>query len=166
MSPVFDYGLYGGLVWGYSWPFPTASAHWIWNAPYGNQPNYIIPFIRVYYVSGSSRVKVTINLCVDNYGVVFVNGKRVGGSVQATAYFEPGKNTIEIDATNLGPSGDNFAGLLFSAVDASGTVLLVSDSSWSFGCPSNLVYGDGENTAMCAISGNERMLFYYLRHSL
>ncbi len=115
----------------------TVPGKWIWSAP-GNRPaGEKVVFTRE--IQLPSKFSAQMVVTCDNEYVLKVNGKRVGGdadwetveSFDLSRALRAGKNTIRIEAKNLG-SAPNAAALYahLHVAGASGTRTITADKKW------------------------------------
>ncbi|RYG39660.1 hypothetical protein EON81_00220 [bacterium] len=116
-------------------------AQWIWSAEGDSTSLGTRHFRRIFDLGPGQKVaRAVLDLAVDNTYALSINGRKTGtgdnwmkpGRHQITPYLRPGKNTIEIEAANIGAS-PNPAGLIAHLrleFDGGTPFDIVSDASW------------------------------------
>ncbi|KAG2495249.1 hypothetical protein HYH03_006522 [Edaphochlamys debaryana] len=124
--------------------FADASARWIWTSPWATTKapvSSVIVFSKA--VTAPGPTSATLHIAVDSSADVYINNAYVGTALsskdsvaasQIPVFLPPGSSTISLRATNqwMGWQNQHPAGVLASVVDASGAVLVRTDSSWSW----------------------------------
>jgi hypothetical protein len=159
---VADLGAFGMAPWYGAASFVDPSARWIWSrsdaaswVPLGG----CIAFSSVFVVQASEKT-ATLHVIVDNFSVVYLNGKKVGtadggwggpdypkiANLPLVPYAD---NNITIAATNVGGPAGIIAALIATQ---GGRVLARTNSSWTWknSCPQTAVarnnsYGPATN---------------------
>ncbi|KAF6252726.1 hypothetical protein COO60DRAFT_1463575 [Scenedesmus sp. NREL 46B-D3] len=140
-----ELGKYGMAPWGSAAAFVAPDAQWIWNsstaatsAPVGTG----VKFSSQYFHDADAPIAATLHVVLDDRGAVKVNGQLLNGSQghqvamggwetkdysKMPVTLQPGNNTVDIFASNLGGP----AGALAALVDAaSGSILLHTNGTW------------------------------------
>ena len=131
-GPVYSMGKVGDWPWGACPGFKDQNAEWIWHtagvsAKNGSQGLLIYEYDNI----TGSPIEGRINIIVDNYGKLYVNGDNIWnggggwrgpGRISRPFTLNTGKNLIMVDASNSrGP-----AGLLMACYNASTDIKLFS----------------------------------------
>ena len=131
-GPVYSMGKVGDWPWGACPGFKDQNAEWIWHTAgiYANHGSSGLLIYEYDNITGSP-IEGRINIIVDNFAKVYVNGDNVGegsggwrgpGRISQPFTLNTGKNMIMVDAMN----GGGPAGLLMTCYNASTDIKLFS----------------------------------------
>lgn len=131
-GPVYSMGKVGDWPWRACPGFKDQNAEWIWHTAGLHAKNGSSGLLIYEYdnITGSP-IEGRINIIVDNYGKLYVNGDNIWnggggwrgpGRTSAPFTLNPGKNLIMVDAMN----GGGPAGLLMTCYNASTDIKLFS----------------------------------------
>lgn len=135
--PAIELGPYGIPPWGKTWAsgFPdNPNVKWIWTnaGAAANEPNQNPQqFFKKYNNRSSQPISAIMHIAADNVGWLYVNDAPIAAKFMGYGRWNiqlpPGDNKIEIVAKNNGGP----AGLAVLCTDMLGSILFVSDSSFT-----------------------------------